>query len=297
MMKNESAELTKIPALEPAIKDSPSEKVASVFPTALTNAAFVDNLTFALHQHGFSNETTLVATSLCCDEVNRDLEKDLKHAYGDHFSMGGLAGFPFGGVTAFCAMAHHIPTNGNCIVLFGPHVGVDSDGVVGKVNRRGRLESGACCGSATAAADYVHRVCRGDCAEHCSPVEALDAQQTFVGNILLPYGTRLAEAADPAVELPLALYDAQKDLMARIVARGVSAVGENVQIALVGGIQVNTPAGTPDYFVPMTFDLLDHKGEKMADLMDTLFLVRDNENELTWIIALVMYGLVIFYLL
>ena len=58
--------------------------------------------------------------------------------------MGGLAGFPFGGVTGFGAMAHHIPDNGSCLVVYGPHVGIDSRGIVGTVERRGRKHGGAC---------------------------------------------------------------------------------------------------------------------------------------------------------
>jgi hypothetical protein len=33
----------------------------------------------------------------------------LVDAFGHHFNLGGLAGFPFAGVTGFGAMAHPIP--------------------------------------------------------------------------------------------------------------------------------------------------------------------------------------------
>ena len=44
-----------------------------------------------------------------------------------------MIGFPFGGITSFGAMASHIPDGGSCLVVFGPHVGVDSTGKVGTV--------------------------------------------------------------------------------------------------------------------------------------------------------------------
>ena len=55
---------------------------------------------------------TLYATSLCSDEVNRPLEETFYGVYGEHFNMGGLAGFPFAGVTGFGAMASHVPDGG-----------------------------------------------------------------------------------------------------------------------------------------------------------------------------------------
>jgi hypothetical protein len=97
--------------------------VTKAFPKAITNEELVTKVTGALKEYGYG-ENTLLACSLCCDEVNRVLEKDFAKHYGDNFSMGGLAGFPFGGVTSFGAMSHHIPTGGSCLVVFGPHVGL-----------------------------------------------------------------------------------------------------------------------------------------------------------------------------
>jgi hypothetical protein len=45
-----------------------------------------------------------LVTSLCCDEAAQPLQENFQQVYGDHFSMGGMAGFPFGGVTGFGAM-------------------------------------------------------------------------------------------------------------------------------------------------------------------------------------------------
>jgi len=38
-------------------------------------------------------------------------------------------------------MAHHIPDCGSCLVVDGPHVGIDDRWNVGKINRRGRDNS------------------------------------------------------------------------------------------------------------------------------------------------------------
>lgn len=271
------------------------EKVASIFPRALPNKNFLENLSYILKENGFSRKNTLVATSLCCDEVNRTLETELKKIYGDHFAMGGLAGFPFGGVSAFIDMAHHIPTNGHCLVIYGPHVGVDSNGIVGHVSPRDPSCRSLCCFSANAAASYVASVRKGVCQVHNDTIESLDVEQNFVGNLLLPFSHRLELAADPTKELPYALYDAQREFMDCIIARGCGEIGSTSKIALLGGIQINTPKGTPDYFVPIRFDILDNRGNVLADLSEKL-LVDHSKVELYWLIALAICGSVLFYI-
>jgi len=235
-------------------------KVKSIFPGALTNTQLVTQVKEVLSRHGFTTTNTLVASSLCCDEVNRVLEKDFAKVFGDNFSMGGLAGFPFGGVTSFGAMAHHIPIGGSCLLVYGPHVGVDSQGVVGKVDRRGRPGSGTCCGSAAAAAGYVKVVTKGDASPASLPSISIDAQQAYVGAALLPHGERLESAEDADVELPLALFDAIDEMMKKIVTAGCGEVGGNGMIALLGGVQINTPEGTSDYFMPKSFQIWNNNG-------------------------------------
>jgi len=244
------------------------DKISAVFPGALPNKQLVSKVSDALDKYGYGSNS-LVATSLCADEVNRVLEKDFSKVYEDNFHMGGLAGFPFGGVTSFGAMAAHIPDGGSCLVVFGPHVGVDSTGAVGTVERRGRANGGSCCGSAIAASGYVAGVNKGD--EKAPPPKVpLDAQQAFVGSMLLPYANRLEKASDKMVELPYALYDAQKKMIGDIVKAGASNVAGNGKIAVLGGIQINTPEGTSDYFKPMSFEIYDNSGKLVEDLTGKL---------------------------
>jgi hypothetical protein len=243
-------------------------KIREVYPAALPNYALVDKVSKALASYGYG-KTTLLTTSLCCDEVNRPLEEDFQDVFGEHFNMGGLAGFAFGGVTAFGAMAHHIPDDGSCIIVYGPHVGVDSEGKVGTVDRRGRERGGACCGSGVAAAAYVKSVSTGAVPKAETPTEPVDAQQIFVGNMLLPHAKRLARAEDPMVELPLALYDAQDKLMQTIISKGCSAVPNSGKIALLGGIQINTPGGVSDHFLPLRFEIMNNQGQVIDNLLWT----------------------------
>jgi hypothetical protein len=234
-------------------------KIGSAFPNAVTHTELVSKVTCKLNKYGYG-KTSLLATSLCSDEVNRHLEKSFTHVYGDNFSLGGLGGFPFGGVTAFGAMAHHIPDGGSCLVLYGPHVGVNVNGEVGTVDRRGRDHGGACCGSGVAASGYVSKVFNGEIKQTSPPSSPLDAEQTYVASMLLPFAERLEKADDRMVELPYAMFEAQDELMGEIMRKGCGEVSGNGKIALLGGIEINTPAGTPDYFLPLRFDIRDNSG-------------------------------------
>jgi Limiting CO2-inducible proteins B/C beta carbonyic anhydrases len=241
-------------------------KVHAAFPNSLTNAQLLAKVTRKLKRFGYG-KSSLLCTSLCCDEVNRPLELELQKTFGDHFHIGGLAGFAFGGVTGFGAMMSHIPDGGSCLLVYGPHVGVDSMGRIGTVDRRGRENGGACCGSAVAAAAYVKSVHNG-APQTDAPTDPLDAQQSYVGNMLLPYAEQLENASDPMHELPFVLFQAQDKLVKQIVGKMGAKMSERGHIALLGGIQINTPSGASDYFLPLRFEILSSKGRVVNDLLE-----------------------------
>ena len=238
------------------------EKLSKAFPNAVTNAELVTKVTRALNRYGY-DEKTLVAFSLCSDEVNRPLEETFNGWYGEHFNLGGLAGFPFSGVTGYGAFASHIPDDGSCLLVYGPHVGIDSNGAVGKVDRKGKSKTSTCCGSAVAASRYITAVYKGDAEKVGFPTDSVDAQQNYVAAALLPYGERIVKAADPMVELPFATFEPIDSMMQRIVGK----VKTGGKVAMLGGLQINTPRGVSDYFLPLRFDIRDGKtGEIIEDL-------------------------------
>ena len=249
-------------------------RVHAHYPNALREDEFVAQLHAELRSYdGAFEHATLVATSLCCDEVNRGLEIKLASRFGGGpFAMGGLAGFPFAGVAGFGAFAHHVPQPGAALVVYGPHVGVDADGVVGRVHRRGIRASSACCGAATGALDTVRRAgakrASDLAAERAAPASPLDAQRDLVVQSLLELGaggeTRAAgvlRAPDPSARLPHALFDAQREAMGRIIEASAPAnMPSGTLIAVVGGIHINTPFGACDYFLPLVLELRTSNG-------------------------------------
>lgn len=249
------------------------------FPGALTNVDLVTNIVNNLSNKDFTPSNTLLATSLCCDELARQLEDDLNGIYGNNFNLGGLAGFPFAGKTGFGNMAIHIPDDGHCLVVYGPHVGLAADGTIGKVERAGIELIDNCCASAIAASKYVKSITDGN-----APVtttmfqDFFDFQQGAVQELILPHGRRLAAAESQGEggehcnlrmkELPKALFESQDLLIRDIIEK--SSRGIKKDLALLGGIQINTGPETLDYFLPLRFDLIDNSGEVLEDMLTSI---------------------------
>jgi hypothetical protein len=245
--------------------------VQSKFPNALSAHVLAFQLKDILSHSGFTEANTLLGTSFCYDDVNRDLEDELRACFGNNLSLSGLAGFCFGGVAAVADMMKHVPSGGHALLIYGPHVGVDFDGVVGKVNRRGHEGSGVCCAPASAAAVYAAQVQAGERqAGDPSTSNILDMQQTFVQAEVLKHATRLQGAPDAAVELPHCLYDCQTALMNQLIAKTASQLKPGQKLAVIGGVQVNTPEGTAEYFLPKRFELMNHTGQVEEDMLEEL---------------------------
>jgi hypothetical protein len=75
----------------------------------------------------------------------------MSQRWGESFPLGGLAGIPFTGKTGWGAFTHHVPDNGNIFAMYGPHVGVDKTGIVGKVHRPGMKKASKACGASIGA--------------------------------------------------------------------------------------------------------------------------------------------------
>jgi hypothetical protein len=238
------------------------------FPGAMSNKDLVTKVSTILASKGYTPGNTLLATSLCCDELARQLEDDFTGIYGNNFNLGGLAGFPFAGNTGFGAMAAHIPDDGYCLTVHGPHVGITAAGYVGKVERSGIALVDTCCGSAIAASGYVQGITDGGAKITTNIQSFSDFQQGAVQELILPHGKRLSDAKDRNVELPYALYDSQDLLMRDIIEQG--SLGIKNGLAVLGGIQINTGPDTRDYFVPLRFDFMNFSGEVMVDLLPEL---------------------------
>jgi len=237
----------------------------SIFPQAINNHDFAIRAVQALERHFFSASNTLLTTSLCSDELAKQLSDDFSGIYGNSFNLGGLAGFPFAGNIGFQTMCGHIPDGGGCLLLYGPHVGVTEDGMIGKVEREGVSQDDMCCRSAIEALNFVTGQANTGVAEFAFT----DLQQSAVQNLVAPLSDRLMASENPMGELPFAMYDTQTELIDSIVRDGIGGVKEG-GIAILGGVQINTSPKYLDYFQPMRFDLFDNNGQLVENLLPQL---------------------------
>ncbi|KRX09655.1 hypothetical protein PPERSA_02527 [Pseudocohnilembus persalinus] len=125
--------------------------------SAQKNSQFNEKLSKILNKQGLNTDNTLFGSSICPDEINHghsSLANLMKNTWGGIMPFGGLGGIPFAGKTGFKAYASHVPDDGNLLVLFAPHVGMDKYGQLGQVERRGQKKVSTSCGAASGA--YLH---------------------------------------------------------------------------------------------------------------------------------------------
>jgi hypothetical protein len=263
-----SERVANVMAARPEENEAIDALVKKNFPGAISNKAMETKIASILEAKGFTPANTLLCTSLCCDELARNLEDDLNKVYGHNFNLGGLSGFPFAGNTGFGAMSAHVPDDGFCLLVHGPHVGISKDGVIGKVERSGIALVDNCCGSAIAASNYLKGITDGGAKITTKLQQFSDFQQGAVQELILPHGKRLNDADNRMKELPYALYDSQDILVRDIINGGKGGIKQG--LALLSGIQINTGPDTLDYFHPLRFDYYDADGNVVESMIDEL---------------------------
>jgi hypothetical protein len=70
------------------------------------------------------------------------------HRWGHIIPLSGLAGLPFVGKSGCKTLVEHLPKDGNIILLFAPHVGIDNEGNVGTIKRNFQNFKTPACGAA-----------------------------------------------------------------------------------------------------------------------------------------------------
>ena len=189
----------------------------------------------------------------------------------EYFNLGGLAGFPFAGNIGFDTMAKHIPDDGFCLIVYGPHIGITKDGVFGKVERQGVALVDDCCRSAVEAMNGIMAGSAGFPIQSAAVgIEAFtNFQQNTVEELMTPIvEDRLVNLPDPIIDLPFALYKTQNELVRDIVVAGARKTKKGM--ALLGGIQINPGPGSPDFFHPLCFDYMDNNGSILEDILPEL---------------------------
>jgi len=102
-------------------------------------------------KYGLTPDQVVHAASICSDDINSaEYPAQARKMIGP-FTLGGLDGLPFTGLTGMGAFEHHVPDGGGILIFFGPHIGVSEKAPLGKIFRLHQSEASDCCGAAAKA--------------------------------------------------------------------------------------------------------------------------------------------------
>lgn len=209
------------------------------FPNAVEACDAANRLVDLVEYNGGRTRRTLLASSLCCDEVCRS-KPWLPRQLGAPFNLGRLVGLPFAGRTGIAAFAHHIPDRGAALILYGPHIGFGPDGQPGGVLRAGQTEGSNCCGALQAA---LARILAGTAP---SETPEWDHQMGVVERCLASCAPDLITSTVPIVAATEALYRIIDEQIRALVAATLAEFHGSL-VLTAGMVMINTGPDQPDY--------------------------------------------------
>ena len=171
--------------------------------------------------------------------------------WGETFPLGGLAGFPFTGKTGWGAFSSHCPNDGNIVILFAPHVGIDKMGTVGNINRVGQNHCSTACGAAIGA----YKAVSSDPKAANFQNGHLDHQMDFIKHLLQPHVRDIQSSRDENVALVYKMYEVIYKYIDELT--NMNFGGPNSKLVFVGGIMINCDAEGTDVFKPLKFEVRD----------------------------------------
>ena len=220
-----------------------------LFPTAMLSSDLDEAIFRSLSPRGFTSDNTLLAHSVCSDEVNdrdEELVDLMVSRWGEGFSLGGLAGLPFAGKSGFRAFLHHVPNSGRLLVLFAPHVGIDAAGRVGSLQRDGQADVSKACGAAVGAYKAIlserEAKARTAAARTTATITALegiddadpfDPQLEAIIELLEPRLEGLEAAPDPIAFVTYQMYAIVRDKLDSCIANTADVWDYATEVALV----------------------------------------------------------------
>ena len=149
------------------------------------------------------------------------------------------------------------------MVLCAPHVGIDKDGIVGKIHRAGHRESTGACGAAQGALKALKTAqFTGLNSENY-----LDYQINIIMHLMKPHLDSILEGEDEQVTLVYKMYEMIEAFLEEILH--LDWQGPNSKLAIIGGIMLNCEGDGTDMFLPLKFEIRTKTGK--VDLFDKTF--------------------------
>ncbi|NBC83548.1 MAG: hypothetical protein GVY19_09210 [Bacteroidetes bacterium] len=205
----------------------------------------IDQIT---QQYNVDINKLLLATSLCSDEINPILYR-LIQTIGNPFFMGGLAGYPFTGITGIKAFASHIPDQGAALILYGPHIGIAEDGEAGVLLRPYQKQPTTSCGALMMALQLLEK--------ELPEVNKDDQQFQELLKLLSAHKNEIAQSENEKMEITLRMFKIIDTKMKELLQSNIQLFNGK-KIFLVGGIVINTSPDYEDYFETLTNEVLNN---------------------------------------
>ena len=196
---------------------------------------------WALARVGFRPSNCLAVVAVCRDELMARTDESVARTWGRPFQAGSLAALVFLGRTGMQAALGHVPGEDGrhrFVVFCLPHIGIDEDGTVGRVQRRGMHRATSACGALAAFRDELLDGGIRD-ASDADTLAAHDLEQALLRRRLT---AAIGPAATPTLpELTDLVRRASVADMRHFIdlARG----SEPVDVAYISGIVVHLPDG------------------------------------------------------
>ncbi len=132
--------------------------IQQYFPNPTEESAFIAKTASTLATLGFNSENTLPVVSVCRDEICSSFINAIETSWGKSFSLGGLAGLPFGGKMEMTVAHDHAPDiydRKRLVIYAMVHIGFGPQGEVGGCVRPGMKELNSACGALIAYSGYT----------------------------------------------------------------------------------------------------------------------------------------------
>ena len=225
--------------------------ITNHYSDAITVTQLKAQIEANLSEFGFDTKKTTWGTSLCSDEVTNTFNVFSPLFVGPGpFRFGGISGMPFTGKTGVLAFASHIPTNGNAFILYGPHIGISSEGITGEILREKQEHKSTGCGSLIAGLNSIETTLED------TPVDLTDPQQNRVKQILFSNKERIFNSENRIKEVTEVTYSKIHSKMHDIISLSEEAF-KGTKVYLMGGIVINTDWDKEDCFEIRHTELLD----------------------------------------
>jgi hypothetical protein len=212
---------------------SMNQTLNQYFPGAISIPELVLFVSEKISSQGFLPSKVKPAKATCRDDSIEQLGESLKSAgFLSPFRMETLAGHPVFGSTSVGAWYHHIPDNGIGVIFYGPHIGIDSNGSLGYLDRIGQAHVGKSCGAQHAMLNHFQ-------ANNFGPYSS-DSELSAVAKSLNGSEVKILNSEIPILSMTKELYQRGLDTLTKLVQNQQRSDDKKFPVLIVGGVNVDT---------------------------------------------------------